>query len=128
MRCRFDPMKMAALANCFCWDANSASKQEDVDEVGDEISQQNVVVSIEQEIPAETKSKEPQNVKEEVEQVQNSREFLYEAELEELELEMEQEPDADDDQLIEEEVESNTEHFEKDSGTIQQEEVEGEPT
>ncbi|KAL2469689.1 hypothetical protein Adt_37825 [Abeliophyllum distichum] len=35
MRCIFDPMKMAALANLFSWDANAASKQEDADEGGE---------------------------------------------------------------------------------------------
>ncbi|KAL2462953.1 hypothetical protein Fot_54190 [Forsythia ovata] len=34
MRCKFDPMKVAALANRFSWDANAASKQEDADEDG----------------------------------------------------------------------------------------------
>ncbi|KAL2498260.1 Uncharacterized protein Adt_23810 [Abeliophyllum distichum] len=87
MRCRSDRMKMAALTNRFSWDANAASKQEDVnegrenidkeiedieeqlyvqecevaDEVDNEIPQQNVGVSIEQEIPAEAKLEMPQN-------------------------------------------------------------------
>ncbi|KAL2523545.1 Histone-lysine N-methyltransferase SETD1B [Abeliophyllum distichum] len=155
MRCRSDPMKMAALANRFSWDANAAFKQEDaddggenidkeiedngeqlyvqecevVDEVDDEIRQLNVGVTIEQEIPIE--SEMPQNLEEEVEQVQNSGEILYEAER----LEREQEPEIHD-QLIEEEVESNmssfealldqenTEHYEEDSGTIQQDDAE----
>ncbi|KAL2472803.1 uncharacterized protein Fot_48539 [Forsythia ovata] len=159
MRCRSDPMKMAALANRFSWDANAASKQEEdtdeggenidkeiedieeqlyvqecevADEVDDEIPQQNVAVSIEQEIP--TESDVPQNVEEEAKHVQNSGEVLYETEQEELELEQGQE--VVDDQLIEEEVESNmssfealldqenAEHYEEDGDTIQQEEVE----
>ncbi|KAL2529930.1 uncharacterized protein Fot_22531 [Forsythia ovata] len=87
MRCRSDPMKMAALANCFSCDANTTSKQEDADECGenidkeiedieeqlhvqesevadevdDEIPQQNVGVSIEQEISAQVELEVPQN-------------------------------------------------------------------
>ncbi|KAL2456877.1 uncharacterized protein Fot_56632 [Forsythia ovata] len=85
IRCRSDPMKMVALTNYFSWDANTASKQEDADEcrenidkeiedieeqlhvqefevadeVDDEISQQNVGVSIEQEIHAQVESEVP---------------------------------------------------------------------
>ncbi|KAL2492928.1 Uncharacterized protein Adt_01236 [Abeliophyllum distichum] len=159
MRCRSDPLKMVVLANRFSWDANSTSKQEDANEGGenidketedieeqlyiqeceviyevdDEIPQQNVGASIEQEIPAKAKSEVPQNVEEEVEHVQNNGEFLYEIEQEELELE--QEPEVDNDQLIEGEVKSymssfealldqeNTEHFEEDGGTIQQKRI-----
>ncbi|KAL2471843.1 Uncharacterized protein Adt_39979 [Abeliophyllum distichum] len=38
MWCRSDPMKMAALANRFSWDANAASKQEDDNEGGENIN------------------------------------------------------------------------------------------
>ncbi|KAL2482902.1 uncharacterized protein Fot_44346 [Forsythia ovata] len=84
MRCRSDPMKMVALANHFSWDANTASKQEDVDEGGenidkeiediekqlhvqesevvdDKIPQQNVGISIEQEVTVEAGSEVHQN-------------------------------------------------------------------
>ncbi|KAL2478949.1 uncharacterized protein Fot_47963 [Forsythia ovata] len=37
---RSDPMKIAALANRFSWDANDASKQEDVDEGGENIDKE----------------------------------------------------------------------------------------
>ncbi|KAL2500490.1 uncharacterized protein Fot_34338 [Forsythia ovata] len=40
MRCRSDPMKMAALASHFSWDANAASKQEDADEDGENIDKE----------------------------------------------------------------------------------------
>ncbi|KAL2544621.1 uncharacterized protein Fot_13854 [Forsythia ovata] len=40
MQCISDLMKMAALANCFNWDANVASKQEDDDEGGENIEEQ----------------------------------------------------------------------------------------
>ncbi|KAL2548916.1 uncharacterized protein Fot_10446 [Forsythia ovata] len=58
MWCRYNPMKMAVLANRFSWDANVVSKQEDAneDEVDDEIPQRNVPVSI-----AEAESEVPQN-------------------------------------------------------------------
>ncbi|KAL2516451.1 uncharacterized protein Fot_30422 [Forsythia ovata] len=40
MRRRSDPVKMAALANRFSWDANVASKQEDADEGGENIDKE----------------------------------------------------------------------------------------
>ncbi|KAL2496812.1 uncharacterized protein Fot_40569 [Forsythia ovata] len=40
MRCRSDPMKMAALANRFSCDGNAASKQEDADEGGENIDKE----------------------------------------------------------------------------------------
>ncbi|KAL2474760.1 Uncharacterized protein Adt_35496 [Abeliophyllum distichum] len=48
MRCRFDPMKIAALANRFSWDANAASKQEDADESGENIDKE--IEDIEEEL------------------------------------------------------------------------------
>ncbi|KAL2523059.1 Uncharacterized protein Fot_26982 [Forsythia ovata] len=38
--CISDPMKMAVIDNCFNWDANAASKQEDVDEGGENINKE----------------------------------------------------------------------------------------
>ncbi|KAL2497955.1 Uncharacterized protein Adt_23505 [Abeliophyllum distichum] len=40
MHCKLDPMKMAALANHFSWDANAASKQEDADKGGENIDKE----------------------------------------------------------------------------------------
>ncbi|CAI9773513.1 unnamed protein product [Fraxinus pennsylvanica] len=160
MRCRSDPMKMAALANKFSWDADTASKNDDVDDDGenddkemeleieeqlevqecevadkvyDEIPQQNVGVSDEQDIAAESETEVPENVEEVVEELHKMEELLNETE---QELEQEPEVEVDEDKLIEEEVESNmssfealldqenTEHYKEDGCTIQQDEVE----
>ncbi|XP_022846161.1 uncharacterized protein LOC111368890 isoform X3 [Olea europaea var. sylvestris] len=143
MRCRSDPMKMAALANKFSWDADATSKNDDVDEemeleieerlqvqeckvadeVCDEIPQQNVGVSDEQDIDADSETEVPENVVElhKIEELLNKTEH-----------ELEQEPEVDEDKLIEEEIESNmssfealldqenTDHYEQDGCTIQQ--------